>query len=77
MQDVFKSSQSTLEATLLKIINGLEPYPTPGRPLRNLVARCLVVMYTRGETRTLFDTMQAFLKIIGEVKVFDRDANKA
>jgi hypothetical protein len=52
------------------------PTPTPGRALRNLVGRCLVALYTRGETRTLFDTMQAFLKIVGDLKAVDNEANK-
>ncbi|TDL16333.1 clathrin-coated vesicle protein [Rickenella mellea] len=74
--EVLKASQNSLEERLLKVITAPEPYPTPGRPLRELVARCLVVLYTRGETKTMFDTLQAFLKITGEFKVYDRDINK-
>ena len=51
-------------------------HPAPGRAIRNLVGRCLIALYTRGETRTLFDTMQSFLKIVGDVKAVDKDANK-
>jgi hypothetical protein len=69
-----KAKQANLEGALIKIVSN--PTPTPGRALRNLVGRCLVALYTRGETRTLFDTMQAFLKIAGDLKAIDNDANK-
>lgn len=71
-----KSSQSALEATLVKVITSPEPYPSPGRALRNPTARCLVSLYTRGETRTLFDTLQSFMKIVGDFKTPDKDMNK-
>jgi hypothetical protein len=68
-----KPKQGELEQTFLKIISAAEGYPPPGRALRNLVARSLVVMYTRGETRTLFDTLQAFLRLVGDVKNLEKD----
>ncbi|RDB24443.1 HEAT repeat-containing protein 5B [Hypsizygus marmoreus] len=71
-----KTIQSTLETSFIKIISAPEPYPAPGRALRNLVGRCLVTLYTRGETRTLFDTLQVFLKIVGDFKVVDKEMNK-
>ncbi|KAF8074912.1 clathrin-coated vesicle protein, partial [Lyophyllum atratum] len=71
-----KGIQANIESTLVKIVTAPEPYPAPGRALRNLVARCLVAMYTRGETRTLFDTLQAFMKIVGEMKAAVREATK-
>ncbi|KAG6857124.1 hypothetical protein H0H87_009256 [Tephrocybe sp. NHM501043] len=71
-----KGVQAKLEGILVKIIAAPEPYPTPGRALRNLAGRCLVVLYTRGETRTVFDTLQSFMKIVGDFKTIDREANK-
>ncbi|KAF8904140.1 clathrin-coated vesicle protein [Gymnopilus junonius] len=71
-----KPKQGELEKVFIKIISGAEPYPAPGRAIRNLVARCLIVLYTRGETRTLFDTLQAFLRIVGDFKSTDKDVVK-
>ncbi|OCH91331.1 clathrin-coated vesicle protein [Obba rivulosa] len=75
VEDV-KSGQAELETILVKIITATEPYPSPGRPIRNLVAKCLTEIYTRGETRTLFDTLQAFLKIAGDAKVPHKDTSR-
>ena len=75
-QEYLKSRQSDLEAALVNVIKAPEPYPTPGRALRNLVARCLITLYTRAESRTLFDTLQAFMAIVGDFKVQDKDTNK-
>ncbi|KAF8584408.1 ARM repeat-containing protein [Ramaria rubella] len=72
--DVLKPAQSNLESTLLNIAKGVDPFPIPGRPTRHLVARCFVAIYTRGETRSLFDTLQALVKVAGETKQLDRDA---
>ncbi|KAG7093998.1 hypothetical protein E1B28_007627 [Marasmius oreades] len=74
--DQLKSKQSELEAILVKIILSPEPYPSPGRALRNVVARCLIVLYRRAETRTLFDTLQALLKVTSDFKTPDMDARK-
>ncbi|KAG5643615.1 hypothetical protein DXG03_000582 [Asterophora parasitica] len=71
-----KGVQANIERTLVKIVTAPEPYPPPGRALRNLVGRCLVALYTRGETRTLFDTLQAFMKIVGDFKAADKETNK-
>ncbi|KAF8889054.1 clathrin-coated vesicle protein [Infundibulicybe gibba] len=71
-----KSKQADVEGTLSKIISAPDPYPTPGRAIRNIVGRCLITLYTRGETRSLFDTLQAFLRIVGDFKTADRESNK-
>ncbi|KAJ7675207.1 armadillo-type protein [Mycena rosella] len=71
-----KAKQGDLETTLVKVVLAQDPYPIPGRALRNCVARCLVALYTRGETRTLFDTLQAFIKVIIDFKTPDRDSHK-
>jgi hypothetical protein len=64
MQEHLKSKQADLEASLVKVVLAQDPYPIPGRALRNCVARCFIALYTRAETRTLFDTLQAFIKVI-------------
>ena len=69
VQPDLKPKQSELEETLLKVISGTEGYPTPGRAIRRVVGRCLVVLYTRGETRTMFDTLQALMKLVGDPKL--------
>lgn len=59
-----KDSQNPLVDSLVAIITAAEPYPSPGRPVRNLVAQCLVHVYTHGDTKTLYDTLQSLLKIL-------------
>ncbi|KAF8597460.1 hypothetical protein BDV93DRAFT_527407 [Ceratobasidium sp. AG-I] len=71
--DTLKSVQPATEATLLKCITAPVPFPIPGRPIRALVARCFLAIYARGETRTLYDTVQACLKIAGDTKPTERD----
>ncbi|KAL0960465.1 hypothetical protein HGRIS_005508 [Hohenbuehelia grisea] len=74
--DQFKSKQAQLEKTFVNIISAVDRYPAPGRAIRNTVSRSLIKLYTRGETRTLFDTLQAFLKIVADVKALDKDVVK-
>ncbi|ESK97884.1 clathrin-coated vesicle protein [Moniliophthora roreri MCA 2997] len=74
--DQLKSKQNHLEATLVKIILSPDPYPSPGKALRNIVARCLITIYRRGETRTLFDTLQSLIKVTSDFKSIDMDARK-
>ncbi|KAF9474335.1 clathrin-coated vesicle protein [Pholiota conissans] len=71
-----KPQQADLEKTFIKIVTAADPYPPPGRAIRNLVGRCLITLYTRCETRTLFDTIQAFLRLVGDFKTNDRDVVK-
>ncbi|TCD62248.1 hypothetical protein EIP91_007144 [Steccherinum ochraceum] len=63
-----KAAQEKLIGTLVSIVTSPAPYPLPGRPIRSLVAQCLIAVYTRGETKTLFDTIQSFLKVAGDLK---------
>ncbi|CAE6397949.1 unnamed protein product [Rhizoctonia solani] len=72
-----KSVQSATEATLLKCVNAASPFPMPGRPIRALVARCFLILYSRGETRSMYDTVQACLKVAGDAKLSDRDGRVA
>lgn len=68
-QDQLKSTQALVEETLFKIICGHDNYPLPGRGLRHMAARCFITQYTRGDSRTLFDTLRALLKTAGDVKI--------
>jgi hypothetical protein len=53
---------------MLKVIEAQEPYPVPGRSLRKLVSRCLVLIYIRGDSRSLFDTLQRLMKLVADLK---------
>ncbi|KAI0054064.1 clathrin-coated vesicle protein [Auriscalpium vulgare] len=76
LEDV-KSTQRDLETTLVNVVTVREPYPLPGRALRNLVASCLILLYTRGESKTLFDALLSFLKVVGDFKApADREPHK-
>jgi hypothetical protein len=76
-QDDVKTVQKDLEASLLDVISSREPYPVPGRALRNLVASCILILYTRGDSKNMFDTLLAFLKIASAFKApADRDQHK-
>jgi hypothetical protein len=76
-QDDVKTVQKDLEASLLDVISSREPYPIPGRALRNLVASCILILYTRGDSKNMFDTLIACLKIASAFKApADRDQHK-
>lgn len=68
IQEEFKTTQNEIEASMIKIVSAPEPFPLPGRPVRRLVASLLKALYTRGETKSLYDTIQAFLKLLAETK---------
>ncbi|KAM5530811.1 hypothetical protein V8D89_015522, partial [Ganoderma adspersum] len=71
-----KTVQTDLEVDMIKIITAPEPFPLPGRPIRRLVASCLKAVYMRGETKSLFDTIQAFLKLLAETKPPAKDSSR-
>jgi len=71
---ICKPAQTSLESTFLNIDIGIDPLPFPGCPIRHLIPRCFVSLYTRGETCTLFETMQALVKVAGQVKILKRCA---
>jgi hypothetical protein len=76
-QDDIKAVQKDLEMGLINVISSSESYPVPGRALRNLVASCFLVLYTRGDSKNMFDTLIAFLKVANDFKApADRDQNK-
>ena len=76
VQDDLKDHQKAVVDALLKVIAAPEPYPSPGRPIRQLVSQCLLHIYSKGDTRTLFDSVQALLKILVDTKVVAKDAYK-
>ncbi|KAG9047376.1 hypothetical protein FS837_002429 [Tulasnella sp. UAMH 9824] len=67
-EEDLKITQNAFESCITKLVTGASPYPTPGRPLRNLAARCLNILYARGETKSRFDTVRALLSTAGDVK---------
>ncbi|TFY57214.1 hypothetical protein EVG20_g8633 [Dentipellis fragilis] len=72
-----KHIQHGLETTFLKILTSGSPYPPPGRPLRNLVAQAFLILYNRGDSKTLFDTILALMKVVGDFKAGpDKDRPK-
>ncbi|KAG0172348.1 hypothetical protein DFQ30_010665 [Apophysomyces sp. BC1015] len=73
--DTLKHSQPLLEKTLLKLISLATAKPR--RPIRFLIGRCFVLLYTRGETRSLFDTVTALHSLIAASKNIDKETRIA
>ncbi|KAI9012871.1 armadillo-type protein [Gaertneriomyces semiglobifer] len=67
--DVLKTSQTQLEKLLLRHLVSM--LPKPSRTIRRLVARCLILIYSKGDTRTLFDTLSALQGMVANKKVED------
>jgi HEAT repeat-containing protein 5 len=77
LQDDIKAAQKDLEAGLISAVSTNASYPVPGRALRNLVASCFLILYTRGDSKNMFDTLIAFLKVASDFKApADRDQNR-
>jgi hypothetical protein len=77
LQDDVKTAQKDIEAGLISVVSSSGSYPVPGRALRNLVASCFLILYTRGDSKNMFDTLIIFLKVAGDFKApADRDQNK-
>ncbi|SJX63142.1 related to LAA1-AP-1 accessory protein involved in TGN-endosome transport [Sporisorium reilianum f. sp. reilianum] len=80
--DTIKSSQSSFEAAILKLAcpsvtlaksddNSITvapnaAIPRPGRPTRRLLARCILVLFRRIDSRSLFDVLQNLIRVAGE-----------
>ena len=75
-QDELKELHGKFEGVLTKAITAPEPFPSPGRPIRNIATRCLNTIFTRGETRNLFDTIRSLLNVVGDLKAYDADIKK-
>ncbi|CAO3620701.1 unnamed protein product [Cunninghamella echinulata] len=74
-EDVLKQSQATLEKTLLRLIS--LSTAKPRRPIRYLIGRCYVILYTRGDTRQLFDTITALHSLVSASKNIDKETKIA
>lgn len=53
-------------AAIQKANSASSTTPKVGRPSRHLIARCFVTLFSRGESRSLYDVMQALIQIAGE-----------
>ncbi|KAI8967355.1 hypothetical protein BDF20DRAFT_900626 [Mycotypha africana] len=73
--DVLKKSQPVIEKTLLQLISLTTAKPR--RPIRFLIGRCFVILYTRGDTRTLFDTVTALHSLINAKKDVEKETKIA
>ncbi|KAF9419121.1 hypothetical protein BGZ94_009515 [Podila epigama] len=60
--DIFRIMQPNLERQLLKLIS--MPAPKPRHPIRRLIARCFLSLYVRGNSSTLFETVQILQSLI-------------
>ncbi|KAJ3413597.1 hypothetical protein HDV05_007822 [Chytridiales sp. JEL 0842] len=69
VKETLKTTQSNLEKALVKQISSQSPKAT--RPLRQLISRIFIILYSRGETRSLFDTVVAIQGILNAKKPED------
>ncbi|KAL2916610.1 hypothetical protein HK105_203722 [Polyrhizophydium stewartii] len=68
-KDALKPHQAALEKLLLKYL--ASPFVKPSRPIRELIARCLVMMYHKGDQRSLFDSLAAAQTMLANKKLDD------
>ncbi|KAF9212639.1 hypothetical protein BGZ59_006487 [Podila verticillata] len=74
--DIFRIMQPNLERQLLKLIS--MPAPKPRHPIRRLIARCFLSLYVRGNSSTLFETVQILQSLIEAGKgMGDKDVKLA
>ncbi|KAF9898040.1 hypothetical protein BX616_004571, partial [Lobosporangium transversale] len=74
--DIFRIMQPNLERQLLKLIS--MPAPKPRHPIRRLIARCFLSLYVRGNSATLFETIQILQSLIEAGKgMGDKDVKLA
>ncbi|KAG2232739.1 hypothetical protein INT48_009265 [Thamnidium elegans] len=73
--DVLKKSQPFIEKTLFRLISLATAKPR--RPIRFLIGRCYVILYTRGDSRTLFDTVTTLHSLISANKNIDKETRIA
>lgn len=71
-----KAEQLHLETHIINIVTRGSSFPSPGRPLRNVAARCLVLLYMKGDTKTIYDSLQTFIKVSGDAKAQDNELAK-
>jgi len=67
-QDDLLPNIQPLHAFFLKVLlpSTAPTLPKPGRPIRHLVARCLVKLHKKVESRSLFDFVQAVVKAVSD-----------
>ena len=59
-----------------KIALAKDPRTASGRPIRDLVVKYYVFLYGKGDTRTMFDTINTFLKFDADAILTDKDSSK-
>ncbi|KAJ1026819.1 hypothetical protein NDA16_002116 [Ustilago loliicola] len=80
--DTIKASQSAFETAVLKLacptvafgknedgsitVAANTAIPRPGRPTRRLLARCVLLLFRRIDSRSLFDFLQNLVRVAGE-----------
>ncbi|KAI9318532.1 armadillo-type protein [Dichotomocladium elegans] len=72
---ILKRAQPQLEKTLLRLISLATAKPR--RPIRFLIGRCFTLLYTRGDSRSLFDTVTALHSLINANKNIEKEARIA
>ncbi|KAJ9479387.1 AP-1 accessory protein LAA1 [Pseudozyma hubeiensis] len=94
--ETIRSAQSSFESAILKLacpsvsfaktddnsitISTNTAIPRPGRPTRRLLARCILVLFRRIDSRSLFDILQNLIRVAGEDakgKTADREVRVA
>lgn len=65
----FQSNQNHLEQLLLKYLAASSP--KPNQATRRLIARCFIVIYSKGDQRTLFDTVVSIQSMFLNRKIDD------
>ncbi|KAI8641511.1 armadillo-type protein [Parasitella parasitica] len=73
--ELLKMAQPIIEKTLFRLISLVTAKPR--RPIRFLIGRCYVILYTRGDTRTLFDSVTALHSLISANKNIDKETRIA
>lgn len=80
--DTIRSYQNSFESAILKlacpsvsfgktddmaiVITSNAAIPRPGRPTRRLLARCILVLFRRIDSRSLFDILQNLIRVAAE-----------
>jgi hypothetical protein len=67
-QEILSPTIPDLHAFFLKVLlpSSNPTLPKPGRPIRQLITRCMVKLHKKVESRSLFDFIQALTKAVGE-----------
>jgi hypothetical protein len=58
------NNQKEVESVLLKYLQYLNP--PPNGPTRTLIGRCFNIIYTKGDGKTLFDTVAQMQSILND-----------